>query len=246
MKTQMMHKGLGPNTEISKFDTTRKAMKSLRLGLSATALCYLTMVIGGAVLPCGAETILTTGNTLVFANGTIAVNNDHFGDWNGLPQNNLNQVTVNSNTNYIGPFAADLHFTQNPSTEYGVTWNMTNTTGQDWYGMHFTLEYAPLGNFSVTYDATGAHPSQPSSPQFGLPTTWTDTDIIFSGADISGSGGSTTFYLPLDVFGDCCNGDFRIWATPDYNPSAPEPSSLMLFGSGVLGLGGMLRKRFLG
>jgi PEP-CTERM motif len=31
----------------------------------------------------------------------------------------------------------------------------------------------------------------------------------------------------------------------DFTPS-PEPSSLLLFGSGVLGLGGLLRKRFLG
>ncbi len=240
MNTQMIRNGFSP-----KFDTTKETIKRLRFGISATALCYLTMVIGGAVLPCGAETILTTGNTLEFASGTITVSNDHFGDWNGLPQNNQNQVIVNSTTNYLGPFAADLRFTPNPSTEYGVTWIMTNTTGQDWYGMHFTLQYSPLGNYSVTYDATGAHPSQPGSPQFGLPPTWTDSDVVFSGADIP-SGQSATFYLPLDVFGEGYSGNFAVWATPDYNPSAPEPSSLMLFGSGMLGLGGLLRKRFLG
>jgi hypothetical protein len=35
-------------------------------------------------------------------------------------------------------------------------------------------------------------------------------------------------------------------ATYYFGGSTPEPSSLLLFGSGIVGLGGLLRRRFLG
>src|ERR1035437_6562243 len=73
------------------------------------------------------------------------------------------------------------------------------------------------------------------------------TPISISPAEPSPeSGGTVSFYLPLDVNGLCCSGNFIVFATPDYSPSTPEPSSLLLFGSGILGVGGLLRRRFLG
>jgi hypothetical protein len=249
MKTQMMRKGFSPDSQVSNFDTTRKTVKNLRLGISATVLCYLALVIGVAALPCAAESVLSSGAFVGgAATGSVNVITTSIGlDWNGLPQNNPNQIQVTSNAVASGAFYANLDFTQNPSTEYGVIWDMTNTSGQDWYSMHFTLQYAPLGDFSVTYDATGTFPSQPNGSPYSLPYNWTDTNIDFSGGAISGSGGTASFFLPLDVNGSCCSGNFIIWATPDYSPgTTPEPSSLLLFGSGILGVAGLLRKRFLG
>jgi hypothetical protein len=126
-----------------------------------------------------------------------------------------------------------------------MTWNMTNNSQQDWYSMHFTIQYAPLEDFSVTFDA-GETGLQAPHGVYGL-DNWSDTNIDFSGGAISGSGGAVTFFLPLDANGKCCSGNFIVWATPDYSPgTTPEPSSLALFGSGILGVGGLLRRRFLG
>ncbi len=248
MNAQTIGKNLSPACEISTLNATRKTVKNLKLGISATALCYLAMVIGSAVLPCQAESVLSSGAFVGgAATGIVNVTTPNVGlDWNGLPQNNPNQIQVTSNATSTGAFYINLDFTQNPSTEYGVSWNMTNTSGQDWYSMHFTLLYAPLGDFMVTFDATGAFPSQPNGAPYALPYNWSDTNIDFSGGAISGSGGTANFFLPLDVNGQCCSGNFIVFATPDYTPSTPEPSSLMLLGSGILGIGGLLRKRFLG
>ena len=248
MKTRTTCNGFNANCEVARVNITGKTTKKLRFGISATALCYLAMVIGGAVVPSAAETISPTGNIVGGAGtGTVGVTTTTIGlDWNGLPQNNPNQVLVTSNSTGSGYVYAYLGFAVNPSTEYGVTWNMTNNSGQDWYGMHFTVLFSPQGDLSMTFDATGTYPSQPNGSPYLLPYNWTDTNIDFSGGAISGSGGTANFELPLDLDGHYHSGTFSIFATPDYAPSVPEPSSLAMFGSGVLGLGGLLRRRFLG
>jgi PEP-CTERM motif len=247
MKTQVIRKGFSPTSEIPKFDTTRKTMKNLRPSIFATALCCLAMVVGGAVLPCAAESV-TSGTIGGAATGPVVVaNGGGFGDWAGSPESNPNQITVTANALPSGAFYANLNFESdgNPLREYGMTWNMTNNSGLNWYSMHFTIEYAPLEDFSVTFDAGETGLQAPHSSVYGL-DNWSDTNIDFSGGPVSGSGGTASFFLPLDVNGKCCSGNFIVFATPDYAPSTPEPSSLMLFGSGILGVGGLLRRRFLG
>jgi hypothetical protein len=247
MKTQVMCKDFSLDSETSKSHPERKTTKHVRLGISAMALCCLAMVIGSAVLPCGAETV-TSGTIGGAATGPVVVaNGGGFGDWAGSPESNPNQITVTANALPGGVFYANLNFASdgNPLREYGMTWNMTNNSQQDWYSMHFTIQYAPLEDFSVTFDAGETGLQAPHSSVYGL-DNWSNTNIDFSGGAISGAGGLATFYLPLDVNGLCCSGNFIVFATPDYSPSTPEPSSLMLFGSGILGIGGLLRKRFLG
>jgi hypothetical protein len=248
MNTQTIRKNLSPACEISTLNATRKTVKNLKLGISATALCYLAMVIGSAVLPCGAETVTsgTVGGAATVA--AVGVVNAGFGDWVGLPQLNPNQITVPANALPGGAFWANLNFSSdgNPLREYGMTWNMTNNSQQDWYSMHFTILYAPLEDFSVTFDAGEGTGNTPNNTVGYSLDNWSNTNIDFSGGVISGAGGLATFYIPLDVNGVCCSGNFLVIATPDYTPSTPEPSSLMLLGSGILGIGGLLRKRFLG
>ena len=233
-------------SEDSKFDTTRVATRCHRLGLSALALCYLAIAVGSAVLPCSAE-IVTSGVVGGAATGSVVVATPNSGwDWAGLPQNNPDQITVNSTSTGVGQFDINLNFTQAPSTEYGITWTMVNSSGADWYSMHFTYLYAPLGDFSVTFDQTGANPSTPgNNVGYGL-DNWTDANIDFSGSAINGVNGTATFYIPLDVFGKCCGGNFHVFANPDYSPQTPEPNTILLVGSGILGFGGFLRRKLLG
>lgn len=221
----------------------RPSIRKTRRLRTAGVLCFLTLLLTFTALPGMAET-LTTGN-VIGASGSVGVTTSSVGlDWNGLPQNNPNQVTVASDSTGTGAFYTNLNFVENPSTEYGVTWAATNDTGQTWRSMHFTISYAPLDDFSVTYDAGEGNGNNPGSIGFGAPANWTDTNIDFYGALATGS--TATFFLPIDVNGLCCHGNFVLIATPDYQGATPEPSSLLLLGSGVLGLGGMLRRRLLG
>lgn len=246
MNNQVISKSSSRHTEISELNTTNKTTKIRRLRLSAMALCYLAIVIGTAVLPCQAETI-TSGS---FGYGTVNVttpSGNSGWNWAGSPQTNPDLITVNQTSAPYGAFGINLNFTQDPSTEYGITWNMTNNSGFDWYSMHFTIQFAPLGDFNVTFDKTGANPSTPNTNVVGWGLdNWSDTKVDFSGGASNGVNGTATFNLPLDVYGRCCSGNLIVWATPDYNPSTPEPNTMLLLGSGILGVGGILRKRFLG
>src|ERR1035438_10275251 len=74
MTTQVMCKDFSLDSETSKSHPERKTTKHVRLGISAMALCYLAMVIGSAVLPCGAETV-TSGTIGGAATGPVVVAN---------------------------------------------------------------------------------------------------------------------------------------------------------------------------
>lgn len=94
-----------------------------------------------------------------------------------------------------------------------------------------------FGNSSTTVYTPGLHGGTFSSADDGDPlnTGWALFKLDQSDGHISS--------LSLNV--DQISGD-GIGFTLGYASQTPEPSSLMLFGSGILGLGGFLRKRLLG
>ena len=246
MRNQSISKGFSSYAEVSQSNATRKTIAILSRSLAVIALCYLTVLLAGFTLPAQAEII--TGGSVVWASGTVSVttpSGNNGWDWAGLPQNNPDQITVNSTSNAYGPFFAYLDFASAPSTEYGITWNMTNASGFDWYSMHFTWSYSPQGDLSLSFDKSGSNPSTPGNTVGYSLDNWSDTNIDFSGGAINGVNGTATFYLPLDVLGHYHTGTLSVLATPDYNPT-PEPNSMLLLGSGTLGIGVILRRRFLG
>lgn len=87
------------------------------------------------------------------------------------------------------------------------------------------------------------NPAGPLGDTFDLPnylasgTDWTIGQIV----DVNNGNISQTSTLTFDGF----TGQVEMYGWLDVNPPAPasEPSSMLLFGSGILGLGSLLRKR---
>jgi hypothetical protein len=89
---------------------------------------------------------------------------------------------------------------------------------------------------SVTFTETGGGSTTPSNPT-GSPVTVADLFLIDS-ADTSVGDISITSTSSLGLVSGTASGP----VTPS-NPSVPEPSSLILAGSGLLGFAGVLRRR---
>jgi hypothetical protein len=76
--------------------------------------------------------------------------------------------------------------------------------------------------------------------------TWTSPTYLFDGANVAGNPGVGVYLTTnqdiygLDVFGTSSFAGFGIGAP------TPEPGSLLLMGSGLAGLAGLVRRRFIG
>jgi PEP-CTERM motif len=130
--------------------------------------------------------------------------------------------------------------------------------GDNFYSGLFAPTNTFLGRNSSGYNLYQA--------DFVFNVSWSGAGFmtLYSACTIScGTGGSTPIYWDensgIGCTGDDGRGggcpstayyDFGLGSIPSESftltGSAPEPSSIMLFGSGILGLGGLLRRRFLG
>ena len=150
------------------------------------------------------------------------------------------------------PTSADLHFDFINGT--GIRWveTVTNNTGVDWTDFHVTLG-AP-----VVF-----RPGHPSIPEFvdgsdlstnvaGLinPNGWTvtanlppgsrDITFDFTANPLSGGGESFSYYMAIQgIDSNVIGQDFTVTQTP----SVPIPAAVWLFGSGLLGLVGIVRRK---
>lgn len=98
----------------------------------------------------------------------------------------------------------------------------------------------PFGSFGYAIDCTTCSKGTPTTP-----TQMLSFDVTGGGLMESSfvSNGSAVF--AVDVIGLSSKGGTGNVGTldPGVPPTVPEPSSLLLFGTGALGLAGMLRRR---
>jgi len=180
--------------------------------------------------------VLFLGTSAAFAEGVNLVNNGGFetGNFTGWTQGgNRIATTVSDSTVNTGSFAAAL----GPVGSDGNLSQTLNTVAGQAYTITFYLfsgtgipnDFSMLFNNEVLFTQTNI-PYQPYTLYTftGLATTsWTTLEFEFR---------DDPSYLRLD--------DVKVVVPSVSSSSTPEPSSIILLGSGLLGLGGMLRRKF--
>ena len=129
----------------------------------------------------------------------------------------------------------------------GSNWYIAlgTTPGMDWYQLtNVSLPYGTSANYftsSLTSgDAFSIWGYSGGTPLVGLPTGYTSgspisADMTLSGETIAGMTlipGTYTFTIPNDTIILDIGGS-----------SVPEPGTLVMFGSGIIGLAGVLRRK---
>lgn len=140
-----------------------------------------------------------------------------------------------------------------------VLWTLNNVTFADGGTATGSFTLDPGGNFTVwniviSGGNTAAFPPITYSmgePKFNTPgyVAFADTPfdrytLLFFAGPLSNAGG----IVPLTAGLDCNNGPCRVEATGQLDGVliVPEPGALMLFGSGLVGLGVLLRRKLWG
>jgi hypothetical protein len=142
------------------------------------------------------------------------------------------------------PAYGGANFTSMPPTYPPWTYNLAtgpayqwgHDIGGDYYALFNSGTFNMTGPYGLTFNGTI---SSGSAYVYGG-DAGQKVDVTFSGYwsdGIYATGGADLFIA---------NGGTNSYASLSTAAQAPEPSSLALFGSGVLGLGGLLRRRFLG
>jgi hypothetical protein len=134
-----------------------------------------------------------------------------------------------------------------------VIWTLNNVAFNDGGVATGTFVLDTTGSFlSVNIDLSGgAYPAihySTSEPKFNTltyvafaDTTFDRFTLLFISTPLTNAGG----VVPLTGALDCINGPCRTGVSGElYGVQAPEPGTLMLLGSGLLGLVAVVRRRF--
>ena len=126
-----------------------------------------------------------------------------------------------------------------PDEKITTTWHVTNTSNYSWSDYHFVLLGDPI-------DVALGTPF--NSSDFKSETVVSLWEIDFSigapGSKLTAPGETNNFTISFDLFGGV-QGDqftFVLRQIATTTPVVPIPGSLLLLGSGILGLMGLRRK----
>jgi hypothetical protein len=134
-----------------------------------------------------------------------------------------------------------------------VIWTLNNVAFSDGGVATGSFDLDPSGNF-VSWNITlsgGTYPGityTTGEPSFNTPAyvAFADTPfdrytLLYLSTPLTNAGG----VVPLVAALDCINGPCRVGVSGELDGVTPEPSTLLLLGSGLLGLVGVARKRLL-
>jgi len=227
-----------------------------RLLVAAGLLVGATFVDAQASIITSASKFATPGFSTGQLNNvglTPQPNNDDVGD----PNANVITSSVFLNNGGLGLMEMEFN-TQNSqgTTEYQFVQTFINNTGASITGFHIELGFGTGNDFvrSAALDFLDFDAPDFTTPPFStfFPTVQTTEDTLdFFGATLKalGQGGSGTasFRYRVDLPDGLKNNKFTIREyalTGDQPPPAvPEPTSMLLLGSGLLGLAAKFRTR---
>jgi PEP-CTERM motif len=237
-------------------------MKSL-LQIRIASFCLLTILcLMLASIPASAQATLYDNGPINGNADTWQVNfgyvvSDSF-TLSGIPNDNHLDARVNSElenfTAGVWELPGDKALTvdwsitsqENGGTVFGSgTANVTDTfISVNEYG--YNIDKLTASGLNVTLDpGTYWLNLQNAATATGDPIYWDENSGVGCGGS-DGHGADCPSQASESALGTVPAEAFTIQGTLDSGGSTPEPSSLALFGSGVLGIGGLLRRRFLG
>lgn len=177
------------------------------------------------------------GASAAFA-GTNLVNNGSFetGDFTGWNQSGLEEVVSGAFSAYSG--AQDGTFYSvwgNIGSDGTISQTISDTAGQHY---NFSFWFASVGDNPSDFSASWNGNTLFSCTDCNTGVNWTQFsfDVVGTGSDtITFAGRDDPAWMALD----------NISVTPQTG-TTPEPSSFLLLGSGVLAIGGAIRRKMRG